>query len=86
MGEKIIGCVALSAIWKEFAEICSLAVDENYKKKGIGKILVEKCIDKVKALKIPKVIALTYQDKFLKKWVSSLWIKINFQESSGANV
>jgi amino-acid N-acetyltransferase len=64
---KIIGCAALSVIWKDLAEICSLAVSEENLKKGIGKILVEKCIEKAKILKIEKVMALTYQDKFFEK-------------------
>jgi len=64
---KIVGCVALSVIWKDLCEVCSLAVLDDYKKKGIGKKLVQSCIEKAKKLKIPKVIALTYQDKFFEK-------------------
>lgn len=64
---KVTGCVSLSVIWRDLCEITSLAVDENYKQKGIGKMLVNKCIEKAKSLKIPKVIALTYQDKFFEK-------------------
>ena len=64
---EIIGCSALSVIWKDLAEICSLAVDKNYQNKGIGRKLVNLCLKKAKNLKIQKVIALTYQDKFFEK-------------------
>jgi len=64
---KIVGCVALNVIWKDLCEVCSLAVSDNYKGKGVGKKLVYSCIEKAKMLNIPKVIALTYQDKFFEK-------------------
>jgi len=34
---------------------------------GIGSMLVKKCIEKAKKLKVERVIALTYQDKFFEK-------------------
>ena len=65
--DKIVGCASLSVIWRDLCEICSLAVDEHFKKRGIGRLLVEKSIKKARVLKIPRVIALTYQDKFFEK-------------------
>jgi amino-acid N-acetyltransferase len=67
VNNEIVGCVALSIIWKDLAEICSLAVSTESRGKGIGKQLVLHSIQKAKELKIPKVIALTYQDKFFEK-------------------
>ncbi len=64
---NIVGCIALSVIWKDLCEICSLAVDDKHKGKGVGKLLVEKSLEKAKTLKISRVIALTYQDKFFEK-------------------
>lgn len=65
--KKIVGCVSLNVIWKDLCEICSLAVDEKHKGRGVGKMLVKKTLEKAKKLKIKKVIALTYQDKFFEK-------------------
>src|SRR4030043_1867829 len=42
---KVIACTSLIVLWKDLAEICSLAVDERFTKKGIGRKLVLKCID-----------------------------------------
>ena len=63
----IVGCVSLVVLWKDLAEICSLAVDEQYLKRGIGKKLVNKCIEQAKNLKVKKIIVLTYKDKFFEK-------------------
>ena len=34
---KIIGCCRLNVVWKNLAEIASLAVSKEHKKKGIGR-------------------------------------------------
>ncbi len=64
---KVVGCVSISVIWDDLCEICSLAVLEEYKKQGIGRKLINACIDEAKKLEISKIIALTYQDKFFEK-------------------
>jgi len=65
--KKVIACTSLIVLWKDLAEICSLAVDERYTKKGIGRKLALKCIDEAKKLRIPQIIVLTYQDRFFEK-------------------
>jgi amino-acid N-acetyltransferase len=65
--KKVVGCVSLVVLWEDLAEICSLAVDEHYLRRGIGKKLVNKCIEQAKLLKVTKIIALTYKDKFFEK-------------------
>jgi len=65
--KKVVGCVSLVVLWKDLAEICSLAVDEQYLRRRIGKKLVNKCIEQAKLLKVTKIIALTYKDKFFEK-------------------
>ncbi len=65
--KKVVGCVSLIVLWEDLAEICSLAVDEQYLRRGIGKELVNKCIEQAKLLKVTKIIALTYKDKFFEK-------------------
>jgi len=64
---KLIACSSLVVLWKDLAEICSLAVDERYTKKGIGRKLVLNCINEAKKLRIPQIIVLTYQDRFFEK-------------------
>jgi amino-acid N-acetyltransferase len=64
---RVVACVSLVLLWKDLAEICSLAVDKNYVKRGIGKLLVTRCIEKAKSLKVQQLIVLTYQDGFFER-------------------
>ncbi len=64
---QLLGCASLVILWKDLAEICSLAVDERYAKRGIGRHLVMKCIEEAKELNVSHIIVLTYQDEFFKK-------------------
>ncbi len=63
-GEEIIGVSSLHVFWEDLAEIKSLAVKEEYQHHGIGKELVEQCIEDAKQLGIKKVFALTYVPEF----------------------
>jgi len=65
--EKVVGCCALAVIWADLAEIKSLAVDEEYQNKGIGKVLVEKAVEQARNLGVKKVFALTLVPEFFEK-------------------
>jgi len=62
-----VGCCALYVVWKDLAEIKSLAVDEKHMAKGIGKELVEACLKEAKELEIPRVFTLTTKPEFFTK-------------------
>lgn len=64
---EIIGCCALHPSWEFLTEIRSLAVSKKAKGKGIGRKLVEDCLETAKRIKAKKVFALTYQVEFFKK-------------------
>lgn len=64
---KIQGVCALHVLWEDLAEIRSLAVRQDYQKKGIGNKLVKRCLSDAKALGIPRVFALTYNPAFFRK-------------------
>jgi amino-acid N-acetyltransferase len=64
---NIVGCCALHIVWEDLAEIRSLAVKPSNKRQGIGKSLVETCLQEAKNLEIKKVFVLTYQKEFFKK-------------------
>ncbi len=61
---QIVGISAVHICWDDLAEIRSLAVHEEVRKKGIGAKLVKACLDESKELGISKVFALTYQPEF----------------------
>jgi len=64
---SLIGVCALHVIWDDLAEIRSLAVDPKIRRRGVGRALVESCLEEARALEIPKVFALTYQAEFFRR-------------------
>lgn len=63
----IVGCGALYMLWTDLAEIMTLAVEENFRGQGVGSRIVNALIDEAKQLKVPEILALTYQVEFFKK-------------------
>ncbi len=63
----IIGCAALHVSWGDLAEIKSVAVAKNKQKKGIGKLLVNACIQEAREIGAQRVFVLTYKDAFFSK-------------------
>ena len=63
----LIGVCALHVIWDDLAEIRSLAVDPKIRRRGVGRTLVEHCLEEARGLQIPKVFALTYQAEFFRR-------------------
>ena len=64
---RVVGLCALTVIWANWAEIASLAVDKSQRGRGLGRQLVEVCLDEAKALGIPRVMTLTYEQAFFEK-------------------
>ncbi|MHC4906510.1 MAG: N-acetyltransferase [Planctomycetota bacterium] len=63
----VVGCCALKVLWKDLAEIKSLAVDTSHSGKGIGRALVIACMDKARALGLKKIFTLTLEPVFFEK-------------------
>ena len=57
---KLVACCAVHVTWDDLAEIKSLAVEEAGRKQGLGRQLVEACLEQAKALGVPRVFVLTY--------------------------
>jgi amino-acid N-acetyltransferase len=64
---KVLGTCALHICWEDIAELRSLCVAESSRKKGIGRMLVDVCVEEANQLKIPRIFLLTYQDTFFAK-------------------
>ncbi len=62
----ILACCALSPMWDNLAEICSLVVHDSYRKRGLGRKIVETCLTDCSSLGIDTAFALTYQEDFFK--------------------
>lgn len=62
--DQLLACGALSIMWEDLAEVCSLAVASGQKGKGLGRLLVDALIEDARQLGIRRVFALTYQLDF----------------------
>jgi amino-acid N-acetyltransferase len=64
---RVAACVALHINWEDLAEIKSLAVKDEFQKKGIGEKLVAACVKEAQEIGIPSVFCLTYTVPFFQK-------------------
>ncbi|HJX32103.1 MAG: GNAT family N-acetyltransferase [Candidatus Nealsonbacteria bacterium RBG_13_36_15] len=65
---KVCGCCSLHVIWKDLAEIRSLAVIKPEQNKGIGTKLIETTLKEAEDLKIKRIFMLTKLTKFFEKF------------------
>ena len=65
--EQVIGAVALNICWEDLAEVRSLAVEDGFGGRGVGRHLVEACLAEAQQLGIKQVFALTYQPGFFER-------------------
>jgi N-acetylglutamate synthase-like GNAT family acetyltransferase len=64
--ELIVGCAALEIYSRKLAEVRSLAVHPDYQGLGIGRMLVEACVERARERGIFEVMAITASEGFFK--------------------
>ncbi|MFN4245822.1 MAG: N-acetyltransferase [Brevinematia bacterium] len=64
---EIIGCMAIKIYSKEMAEFRTLAIEEKFQGKGIGKMLVKEGMNIAKEIGIKRIFVLTRSEEFFKK-------------------
>lgn len=67
MDGQFAGCGALHIVWGDLGEIRSLAVEERFQKDGLGRLIVSELLADARALKLPRIFALTYQNSFFER-------------------
>jgi amino-acid N-acetyltransferase len=67
-GGEVVACVALHVLWADLAEIKSLAVDQGKQDEGLGRLLVEACLEEARGLGIPTLFCLTYSPEFFERF------------------
>jgi amino-acid N-acetyltransferase len=65
--DAVIGTCALHICWEDIAEVRSLCVTEAARMKGLGRKLVNACLEEAKSMKIRRLFVLTYQEQFFTK-------------------
>jgi amino-acid N-acetyltransferase len=63
----VLGSCALHICWEDLAEIRSLCIVDKARMKGVGRMLVNACIEEAKSLRVGKIFVLTYQEQFFQK-------------------
>ncbi|HOA71814.1 MAG TPA: N-acetyltransferase [Phycisphaerae bacterium] len=65
--DQVLGCAALELVWRDLAEIKSLAVSEERRGQGIGRQLVEATLYEARRLGLSRVFALTREQGFFER-------------------
>jgi len=63
---QMVGCAALEIYSRKLAEIRSLAVSPDMQGRGIGKLLVDACIELAREKNVLEVMAITSSEGFFK--------------------
>ncbi|MCL6453115.1 MAG: N-acetyltransferase [Alicyclobacillus sp.] len=64
---RVVGTAGLHVLWKDLAEVRSLAVSPDCHGQGLGRRLVESCIEEATHLGIARILSLTYQTAFFER-------------------
>ena len=64
---KLAGCGALEIFTEDLGEIRSLVVDDQFKRHGFGRVLVERLLDEARRIGLRRIMALTYVPEFFHK-------------------
>jgi len=67
-GGEVVGCAALHISWGSLGEIRSLAVAEPAQGKGIGRRLIETCLQEAREFGMERVFVLTYVPELFRKF------------------
>jgi N-acetylglutamate synthase-like GNAT family acetyltransferase len=63
---EMVGCAALEVYSRKLAEVRSLAVSPSVQGMGVGRMLVQACVDLARQLNILEVMAITSSDDFFR--------------------
>jgi len=61
---SLVGFCAMHIFWENLAEVRSLYVRDQDRRKGLGRKLVEACISEAITLDLLRIFTLTYQTEF----------------------
>lgn len=64
---KVAGCGALEIFTENLGEVRSLVVDDAFKGRGFGRLLVERIIEEARVIGLKRLMALTYVAPFFHK-------------------
>ena len=60
----VIGCGALHVMWEDLAEVRTLAVDQDWRKHGVGHLLLEALVEQARGVGVRRLFCLTFEMDF----------------------
>jgi N-acetylglutamate synthase-like GNAT family acetyltransferase len=67
-GHELAGCVSLKTMGLGLAEVRSLAVDTQFQGHGVGRLLVEACVEEARERDLDTLFALTRRPAFFERF------------------
>ncbi|HET9658213.1 MAG TPA: amino-acid N-acetyltransferase [Kineosporiaceae bacterium] len=61
---SVVGCGALHVMWEDLAEVRTLAVDRDWRKHGVGHLLLESLLGQARELGVRRLFCLTFEVDF----------------------
>jgi amino-acid N-acetyltransferase len=63
---EVVGFGALHVMWQDLAEVRTLAVAQDSKRKGIGAAMLRELLERAKVLGVSRVFCLTFEEEFFR--------------------
>ena len=63
----VVGCGALHVLWEDLAEVRTLAVDKEFRGRGIGDLLLRRLLQQARHLGVSRVFCLTFEVAFFSR-------------------
>ena len=61
---RVVGCGALHVLWQDLAEVRTLAVDKEFRGRGIGDLLLRRLLQQARHIGVARVFCLTFEVEF----------------------
>ena len=64
LGGRVVGCGALHVLWEDLAEVRTLAVDPEHRRRGIGHLVLSRLLEQARSVGVERVFCLTFETAF----------------------
>ena len=64
INNEVVGCGALHVLWKDLAEVRTLAVSESVRGKGVGHAILSEIIERARQVGVKRIFCLTFETDF----------------------
>jgi amino-acid N-acetyltransferase len=61
---RVVGCGALHVMWRDLAEVRTLAVSTEVKRQGVGAAMMTALLERAQELGVKRVFCLTFETQF----------------------